>query len=120
MGPLVLWSVVEANTGVISACLPTLRPIIETYRPRLYSKITGSSSTRSKNVSDSYVKVRLNSLEHKNLEQPVDRSNEGSSPACLTYGGQSSISSISRALPREHAIEIPYGVRNDQETGQAV
>ena len=44
------WSIIESNTGVLSACLPTLRPLYSGYRinslmPKLTSFFRGSRST---------------------------------------------------------------------------
>jgi hypothetical protein len=40
------WSAVECNTGIICACLPTLRPLISKILPSFLSTLSGSRSNR--------------------------------------------------------------------------
>ncbi|KAL1970911.1 hypothetical protein VTN77DRAFT_2745 [Rasamsonia byssochlamydoides] len=40
------WSAIECNTGIICACLPTLRPLVSRILPRLLSTISASRSHR--------------------------------------------------------------------------
>ena len=60
--PLFYWSIVESNTGVLSACLPTLRPLLEAYS--LSSILAKATKPLSGRVRHSSNHSRLNSLEH--------------------------------------------------------
>ncbi|KAF3395979.1 hypothetical protein F1880_006955 [Penicillium rolfsii] len=41
------WSAIECNTGIICACLPTLKPLLSRIIPGLMSTLTGSKPTQS-------------------------------------------------------------------------
>jgi len=63
--PAFYWSIIETNTGILSACLPTLRPLAKAY------PLTSSVSNFFKSLSSSFrstmhlqTDVRLNSMEH--------------------------------------------------------
>ncbi|PVH94289.1 hypothetical protein DM02DRAFT_633850 [Periconia macrospinosa] len=47
--PAAYWSVIELHCGIICACLPTLRPLIQKLMPRLLSTTTDSSKTGASN-----------------------------------------------------------------------
>lgn len=63
--PAFYWSIVETNTGVLSACLPTLRPLAKAYplTPSI-SKFFKSLSSSFRSTLRSQTDVRLNSMEH--------------------------------------------------------
>ncbi|KAL6714560.1 hypothetical protein ACLMJK_007985 [Lecanora helva] len=49
--PSAVWSAVELNTGIVSACLPTLRPIFKLVRQghrQVMTQIKGSTSTNNR------------------------------------------------------------------------
>ncbi|PSN69649.1 hypothetical protein BS50DRAFT_446823, partial [Corynespora cassiicola Philippines] len=46
--PTAYWSVVELNTGIICACLPTLRPLVR----KMYSRSQASSKQYDQSGSD--------------------------------------------------------------------
>lgn len=45
------WSAIECNTGIICACLPTLKPLISKLAPGLLSTLNGSHEYRSEHMS---------------------------------------------------------------------
>ncbi|KAL2845242.1 hypothetical protein BJY01DRAFT_247830 [Aspergillus pseudoustus] len=52
------WSSIECNTGIICACLPTLRPLISRIIPQLLSSLTSRhphSKSKSKNCSRAHL-----------------------------------------------------------------
>ncbi|KAJ0415873.1 hypothetical protein BJY00DRAFT_251404 [Aspergillus carlsbadensis] len=52
------WSSIECNTGIICACLPTLRPLISRIIPQLLSSLTSRhphSKSKSKNCSRNHL-----------------------------------------------------------------
>ena len=63
--PAFYWSIVETNTGILSACLPTLRPLAKAY-PLIPSicKLFNSLSSSFRSTLRSQTDVRLNSMEH--------------------------------------------------------
>ena len=38
------WSAIELNTGIICGCLPTLRPLISRFAPRIFGSLHGHSN----------------------------------------------------------------------------
>ena len=62
--PVFYWSIIETNVGVLSACLPTLRPLYKGYRLDTWVSrfsFTFSTSRSTNRLADS---IRLNSVEH--------------------------------------------------------
>ncbi|MCJ1425409.1 hypothetical protein MMC29_003308 [Sticta canariensis] len=65
LAPLYYWSIVQINTGILSACLPTFRPLLEAYPPSsLLSMITRPFSSVFRPIWHSSADVRLDSVEH--------------------------------------------------------
>ena len=61
--PAFYWSIIETNVGILSACLPTLRPLYDGYKLKsITSRLTSTFNT-SKSALRSRDNVRLNSLE---------------------------------------------------------
>lgn len=63
--PAFYWSIIETNTGILSACLPTLRPLAKAYPltpslSNLLKSLSGGFRSTLRSQSD----VRLNSMEH--------------------------------------------------------
>ncbi|KAF2116650.1 hypothetical protein BDV96DRAFT_645067 [Lophiotrema nucula] len=63
--PAAYWSVVELNCGILCACLPTLRPLISKFVPKLLTT-RGSTAKSSTGTSN-----RLSAL-HSKKSQPED------------------------------------------------
>ena len=58
------WSIVETNVGVLSACLPTLRPLVEGRRfSSVFSRLSSSSRSESKSTTGYPDNIRLNTVE---------------------------------------------------------
>ena len=63
--PPFYWSIIETNTGILSACLPTLRPLFKAYPlGSSFSKLIKSLSGGFRSTLRPSVDVRLNSMEH--------------------------------------------------------
>lgn len=63
--PAFYWSIIETNTGVLSACLPTLRPLFDEYPiVPLVSRLLGSLTTGFRSSMRSAGDHRLGSMEH--------------------------------------------------------
>lgn len=45
------WSAIECNTGIICACLPTLKPLLARLMPRLMSQFSGNQPTYGTGMS---------------------------------------------------------------------
>ncbi|KAL1981889.1 hypothetical protein VTN96DRAFT_2018 [Rasamsonia emersonii] len=67
------WSSIECNTGIICACLPTLRPLISRILPRFLSSLSGS---RSQSKSQSHRRLD----DENNRATPTYRNN-GTQPS---------------------------------------
>jgi len=67
--PPFYWSVIECNVGILSACLPTIRPMFEAVRiddafSRLLSIVTGSTRTSATSASErTSDNIRLSSMD---------------------------------------------------------
>ena len=63
--PAFYWSTIETNAGIVSACMPTLRPLFEAYTlTSIVSKITKHLSGKFRSSLPSSTDVRLDSMEH--------------------------------------------------------
>ena len=62
--PAFYWSIIETNTGIVSACLPTLRPLFAAYPVvSSVSKFFKSLSSGIRSTRDPSTDIRLNSME---------------------------------------------------------
>ena len=67
--PAFYWSTIETNAGILSACLPTLRPLFEAYPFKsILSNFTKQISSRFRSTLRSSTDFRLNSMEHGRTE----------------------------------------------------
>lgn len=57
------WSIIETNVGMLSACLPTLRPLYEGYRIDTIVSRLSSLGSGSRSATTCRDDIRLNSLE---------------------------------------------------------
>ncbi|KAI4212892.1 MAG: hypothetical protein LQ351_004417 [Letrouitia transgressa] len=63
--PAFYWSIIETNAGILSACLPTLRPIFKDYPTSVsFTRLIKSFTGSFRSAISSHKEVRLNSLEH--------------------------------------------------------
>jgi hypothetical protein len=69
--PAAYWSVVELNCGILCACLPTLRPLIQRMVPRIFSTYRSSGRGSNGRQSSGY-SHRLSSLRKKESRDPED------------------------------------------------
>ena len=63
-GPVFYWTIIETNTGILSACLPTFRPLFEAYPiGSLMSVLTRPFSSGIRSTMRSSADIRLGSME---------------------------------------------------------
>lgn len=124
--PAFYWSMIETNAGVISACLPTLRPVVKAY-PITVSfpnwvkayPIKSSFSNLVKVATSSFgfaarsskTTIRLNSMEHS-MEQGLNKSQSGSmdidgSKAHAMYDSRQARPLSSTAIHNPSTITVP-------------
>lgn len=65
-----MWSAIECNTGIICACLPTLRPLINRIWPRFLSTFSGSRSQR--NTATDKTPTYRNGTQNSTIIDPSD------------------------------------------------
>ena len=100
-----MWSAVEANVGIVCACIPTLKPLISRILPALIDNSRGSSCFGSWNKSSNPATTVLSSL------TPADATGQLPSPIsplqpALTTNTDSLF--VSRGRFSSHAIDWTY------------
>lgn len=102
LGIVSVWSTAEPNLGIVSACMPTMKPLLRRFLPQSKSRdAKGSGSSRSRkypSATTSFGSSGINKLKigkvHQQFRELDDDTNEnltgGSPPATHTYitGGE--------------------------------
>jgi hypothetical protein len=97
-----MWSAIECNTGIICACLPTLRPPVNSIWPRLLSTLSGSHSQR--HTGNDKAPTYRNGTQTSAIEAPGD--DVGCTPHATAYRSQiAEVFQESFAGQLQHALQ---------------
>ena len=101
--PVMYWSVIEVNVGVLSACLPTMRPLYRGYHLNLVvSKISNPFRDQRSTASDQEG-IHLTSLEHGLVKHA------GKNPCVHANDSFSNCESLDISAPKPAVMCTPYG-----------
>ena len=86
--PAFYWSIIETNVGILSACLPTIRPLLEAYPlTSFFTKPTKYLSGIFQSIMRSSIDVRLDSMEHGLTEAEGEALGVRHHKTCALYDG---------------------------------
>ena len=109
--PLIMWSTVESNLGIVVACIPTLAPLIKYFGERSRgASYSGSISKKNREVGSRYAMQTWKSGRAKGCE-PLSSGHDGS----LTLRDNSFEGHVSKGSSTENILDEGGGITKKVE-----
>lgn len=107
--PLILWSTVENNLGIIVACIPTLAPLVKSFSERSQGTYSNERNKGSKDVGTRYAMQTWKSNRAKGLQSlgsRHDNQDDGSFEGHISKGNNSTEFILDSGITKKVEVTI--------------